>query len=190
MSILDSVVQACISVVIANKQNQFLVKKKNRDRLNVESSDIVWIVNKRKKSERNSPIDCRISAPQRFSLTRWRILQQRQYLAHFQDSLSMDCYNSMLRTFTILFHRIVRFNRISSSRIRHLSILTLISRALRQHSLSLHCQYLLNLYDSLSFNFYVSISRTFRIRFQEIVMLVSCGLLGFFFIGLFISSDS
>ena len=45
------------------------------DRLNVESSDIVCIVNKRKKLERYSPIDCRTSAPQRFYLTQWRILQ-------------------------------------------------------------------------------------------------------------------
>ena len=37
---------------------------------------ILWIVNKRKKSERYSPIDCRTSAPQRFFLTQRRILQQ------------------------------------------------------------------------------------------------------------------
>ena len=47
----------------------------DRDRLNVESTDIVWIVNKRKKSERYSPIDCRTSDPQRFSLAQFRILQ-------------------------------------------------------------------------------------------------------------------
>ena len=48
---------------MADKWNHYLVTE-DRDRLKVESSDIVSIVNKRKKSERY-----------RFSLSQWRILQ-------------------------------------------------------------------------------------------------------------------
>ena len=42
---------------MADKWNHYLVTE-DRDRLKVESSDIVSIVNKRKKSERYSSIDC------------------------------------------------------------------------------------------------------------------------------------
>ena len=53
--------------------------------MNVESSDIVWVVNKSKKWERYSPIDSRGSAPQRFSLTQWRILQHRDSGSDIED---------------------------------------------------------------------------------------------------------
>ena len=36
-------------------------RTEDRERLNAESSDILWIVNKRKKSERHIPINCRTS---------------------------------------------------------------------------------------------------------------------------------
>ena len=36
-------------------------RTEDRERLNAESSDILWIVNKRKKSERHIPVNCRTS---------------------------------------------------------------------------------------------------------------------------------
>ena len=42
-----------LQMVILYQINRIpILQQKDRDRLNVESSDIVWIVNKRKKSKR------------------------------------------------------------------------------------------------------------------------------------------
>ena len=63
--------------------------------MNVVVSDTVWIVNKRNKSERYSPLDCRTSAPQRFFLTQWRILHQnsekRQEFVTLGNDIMMRC---------------------------------------------------------------------------------------------------
>ena len=63
--------------------------------MNVKSPDIVWIVNKRKKSERYSPINCRTSVQQRFSLTQWKILQQNsekhQEFGNLANDTMMQC---------------------------------------------------------------------------------------------------
>ena len=43
--------------------------------MNVEITDIEWIINKCKKAKRYSPVNCRISGSQRFSLAQCGILQ-------------------------------------------------------------------------------------------------------------------
>ena len=92
-----------------------------------------------------------------------------QLLVHFQDSLSLDCYVSISRTFRILFHQSI----------------TLVSRVLLGSSyIELLRQYLVHFQDSLSFYCYISYSRTFKFLFYQIVTLVSRALLGFSFIRL------
>ena len=43
--------------------------------MNVEITDIEWIINKCKKAKRYSPVNCRISGSQRFSLAQCGLLQ-------------------------------------------------------------------------------------------------------------------
>ena len=99
----------------------------------------------------------------------------RFYLAHFSDSLLLDCYLSIQRTFRIFFHQIVTI----------VSRALLVSRAYLGFSfIGLLRQYLAHLYSFLSLNCHVSTLCTFRILFYWIVTLVSGALLGFTFIRL------
>ena len=109
----------------------------------------------------------------------------RQYLTYFQDPLLLNCYVSISCTFRILFHWIV--NLVSRLLLLFFFCLnvTFVSCALLGFSLiELSRQYLAHFQDSLSLDCYVSISRTFRILFHQIVTLVSHALLGFSLIGL------
>ena len=105
----------------------------------------------------------------------------RQYLVRFQDSLSLDCYDSISRTFRILFDTIVAL-------VCHALLGFSFIRVLRQYLTYFQDPLLLNCYVSISCTFkiffldcYVSILRTFRILFHWIVILVSRLLLLFFF---------
>ena len=77
---------------------------------------------------------------------------------HFYNSVGLDCYVSILRTFRILFHWIV----------------TLVSRAFLEFSLiGLLRKYLAYFQNLVLSDCYVSILRTFRILFDSIVTLVA-----------------
>ena len=81
-----------------------------------------------------------------------------QYLAHFQDSLSLDCCVFISRKFRNPFH----------------STVPLVNRApLRFSFTGLLHQYLAHFQDSFSLDCCVCISRTFRNPFHSIVTLVS-----------------
>ena len=106
-----------------------------------------------------------------------------QYLAHFQDSLSLDCYVSILRSFRILVHWIVT---LVSRRLLGFSFFGLFRQYLAhfQDSLFLDCCVsILRTFRTLFFlDCYVSISRTFRILFFLFVSLVSRTVLEFSYI--------
>ena len=138
----------------------------------------------------------------------------RLYLALFQDSLSLDHYIGISRTFKILFHWIITLvsrtfqdffhwivASVSRALLRFLSLDCYVrfSRTFRISFIGLLRLYLAHFQDFfrwtvafvsrallgfLSLDCYVRISRTVRILFHWIVAFVFSALLGFSFIGL------
>ena len=112
------------------------------------------------------------------------------YLAHFQDSLSLDCCVFILRTFKNPFHSTVPLVnraplRFSFTVLLHqyfalfqdfffIGLLRLYLAHFQEFLfIRLLHQYLAHVLDSLSFDYYISISRAFRILYHWIVAFVS-----------------
>ena len=83
--------------------------------MNVESTDIVWIINNRKKAERYSPIGCRTSAPQKFFLNevensattrqdikqKWLMRNQPSTLTEHESETTVLCIGTLTNNYSI-----------------------------------------------------------------------------------------
>ena len=108
----------------------------------------------------------------------------RLYLSHSYDCLSFDYYVCISRTFRILFQLIITF---VSCALLGFSAIRLLRLYLAHFYDSLSFDYNVGIsctFRILSFDYYVSILRPFRILFQLSITFVSRALLGFSFIWL------